>query len=83
MKYEDESAIAVREGQREYLHSGTPEGIVLNSSRVTVMPEAVSVGEEANVTFEIYNLGKDKVIQMSVQGLRTWFIANAEVLWET
>ena len=41
------------------------------------MPEAVSVGEEANVTFEIYNLGKTKLYNVSAR-IEDPSIANAE-----
>ena len=36
-------------------------------SSVQVMPEAISVGEETNVTFEIYNLGKTKLYNVSAR----------------
>lgn len=65
LKYEDENAnpfegtlnisIPVRQKAR------------FDVSRVQVMPEAVAVGEEANITFEIYNLGKTKLYNVSVK----------------
>ncbi|MGI6012095.1 MAG: COG1361 S-layer family protein [Ruminococcus sp.] len=65
LKYEDENAnpfegtlnisIPVRQKAR------------FDVSRVQVMPESIAVGEEANITFDIYNLGKMKLYNVSVK----------------
>lgn len=65
LKYEDEKANPF-EGT---LNISVPvrQKARFDVSRVQVMPESISVGEEANITFEIYNLGKMKLYNVSVK----------------
>lgn len=65
LKYEDEKANPF-EGT---LNISVPvrQKARFDVSRVQVMPESISVGEEANITFEIYNLGKTKLYNVSVK----------------
>ena len=65
MKYEDESAQQFED--KASISIPVRQKARFELSRVTVMPEAVSVGEEANVTFEIYNLGKTKLYNVSAR----------------
>ncbi len=75
MKYEDESAQQFED--KASISIPVRQKARFELSRVTVMPEAVSVGEEANVTFEIYNLGKTKLYNVSAR-IEDPSIANAE-----
>jgi hypothetical protein len=65
LKYEDEKANAF-DGT---LNISIPvrQKARFDVSRVQVMPESISVGEESNITFEIYNLGKMKLYNVSVK----------------
>ncbi|MCH1984326.1 hypothetical protein MCG98_17295 [Ruminococcus sp. OA3] len=75
MKYEDESAQQFEE--KASISIPVRQRARFELSRVTVMPEAISVGEETNVTFEIYNLGKTKLYNVSAR-IEDPSIANAE-----
>ncbi len=75
MKYEDESAQQFED--KANISIPVRQKARFELSRVTVMPEAIAVGEETNVTFEIYNLGKTKLYNVSAR-IEDPSIANAE-----
>ena len=65
LKYEDSSANSFEES----LHISVPvhQDARFETSTPTVSPSDIAVGDETNVTFEIYNLGKTKLYNVKVK----------------